>query len=368
VEFDEYIRFKQVEPDVQQKLNWPNTFMAITLQNFQDKISRYKTTRGLLAKSLIIPFVLILSSCGSNADLAKVREFSQLSNSAKEALPKIANDVYLSCLRSARYRAVSTLPPTTQQTNVYDPQNDRLEDRTDAQKECDTTARKLGPKMKQGNAIVAVYIQKLGELASDNLTNVDPEFDQLKQSSGDLGAALGKQGLALQPEQITAGLDLFKFLVEGILNGKRVDTLSEVIPALDQPLQLYSDGLKVVVDRVYIGTYLRIEEADLDKYYKHYIREILASKARTQGDSTLALTDTLLSLDDKWNTQKDEIQTRRDLAFSYINLLGAITASHHELAQIYGGGETPSAQKVNKMLEKNTKALKDFVDKAEKLP
>ncbi len=338
--------------------------------NFQDRISRHKTARRLLEKSLIIPFVLIISSCGSNADLAKIREFSQLSNSAQEALPKIANDVYLSCLKAARYRAVDTLPlkaeNISQQTNVRD--GDRLDDRTDAQKECDETARNLGPKMKQGNAIVVMYMQKLGELASDNLTNVDPEFERLKQSSGDLVSALGEQGLALQQQQVDAGLDIFNFLVEGILEGKRVDTLSEVIPALDQPLQRYSEGLKVVVKKVYVEQYLRTEEAQLDNYYKDYIRDLLASKARTQGDSTLILTDTLLSLDDKWNSHKDEIQKRRDLAVSYINLLEAITASHHELAQIYGGGETPSAQKVNKMLEKNTKALKDLVDKAEKLP
>jgi hypothetical protein len=343
-------------------------FRAITIQNFPAKISRQKTARGLLAKSLIIPLVLIISSCGSNADLAKIREFSQLSNSAKEAFPKIADDVYLSCLRAARYRAVSTLPPKAeniaQQTNF----GDRLEDRTEAQKECDQSARTLGPKMKQGNAIVVMYMQKLGALASDNLTNVDPEFDQLKQSSGDLGSALSDKGLSIQPKQLEAGVEIFKFLTEGILNGKRLDTLSEVIPAVDQPLKDYSDGLKLVVDEVYVEQYLRTEEAQLDNYYKDIITDILASQARTQGDSTLALTDTLLSLDDKWNTQKDEIQKRRDLAFSYINLLGAITASHHELAQIYGGGQTPSPQKVNKMLEKNTKALKNLVYKAEKLP
>lgn len=351
-------------PEIKTLLN--KKFKAITAQNFEDNCSKHRTAKRLIVKSLILPFVLILGSCGSNADLAKVREFSQLSSSAKDALPKIANDVYLSCLRAARYRAVSTLPPKS--GNTLQQTSDRLDDRTEAQKECDKTARNLGPKMKKGNGVIVLYMQKLGDLASENLTNVDPEFNQLKQSSGELGEALGKQGLALQPEQITAGLDIFKFLTQGILDGKRVNTLSEVIPALDQPLQLYSDGLKVVVDRVYIGQYLRSEEAGLNNYYKDYIRDILASKARTQGDSALSLTDTLLSLDDKWNLQKDEIQKRRDFAFSYINLLGSITASHHELAQIYGEGKTPSAQNVNKILEKNTKSLKDFVDKSKRIP
>jgi hypothetical protein len=324
---------------------------------------KYKIDRKILIKSLIFPFILILTSCGNNANLAKVREFSQLSNSAKEALPKIANDVYLSCLRAARFRAVSTLPLE----NTIS-QDDRLDARTEAQKECNETARKLGSKMKNGNAIIVEYMQKLGALVSDKSTNVDPEFEQLKQSSEDLGSALGKQGLNLQPEQVSAGLGIFKFLVQGILEGKRVHALSEVIPALDQPLNKYSDGLKVVVNEVYIETYLRIEEADLDKYYKSFIKNILDSKERAKGDSVSTLTNQLLSLDEKWNLQKDEIQKRRDLAFSYINLLGAITASHHELAQIYGKAKTPSTQNVNTMLQKNTMALKDFVDKAAKVP
>lgn len=349
---------------------WYRKFIVILPQDFTEKKISYQTTKKLLAKSLIVPIVLILNGCGSNADIARIRDFSQLSSSANEELPKIANDIYLSCLRAARYKAISTLPPkpqsNLQRTNING--NDRLEARSKAQKECDGYARDLGPKMQQGNAILATYVQKLGELASDNLTNINPEFKQLQQSSGDLRVALGKQGLNFNSTQVAAGLDIFEFLTQGILDGKRVDTLKEVIPVSDRALQAYSDGLESVIKEVYISQYLRTEEAALDNYYKDYIRDLLASKARTEGDSTPALTDTLLSIDEKWNAQKDEIRKRKELASSYINLLKSIATSHQELAVVYGGGKIPSAQKVNKMLDKNTKALKDFVDKADKIP
>lgn len=334
-----------------------------------------------LKTSLIFSIVLSISSCGSNANIAKVRQFALLAKSAEEELPKIANDVHLSCLREARYRAVSISAPLADPKNSVLKQallrnslinsnnekdiGDRLEQRTDAQKKCDEITRKLGPMMRQGNGIVVAYIKRLGELASGERINLDPEFDELKVNAEELSSKLSNG--SFKPEQVTAGIGILNFLVTGILNDKILNTFSEVISSVDRPFQTYCQGLATVVERVYINTYLSNEETALDNYYKDYIRDILTIKT-TEAPSGLSLVEPLLSLDDRWNAEKDKLQNKRDLAYSYIELLRGITAIHHELAQMYIKGDKPDNQEANKMLEKTTKSLNDFVDKAHKLP
>jgi len=337
--------------------------MTTIILSDRSKTIRYKMARGLLVKSLILPFALILNSCGGNADFSKVIEFSKLSNSVKEELPKIANDLDLSCLRSERYRALSILPIKSEDTVQQESFLKRL-DRNNAQEECKKTTGKLGLLLKRGNEPIINYMQKLGKLAGGNL---DPEFAQSKKSFGDLKSALGSEGMNMNLDQINAGLDISNFLVNDMLNGKKVKTFSEVIPALDPSLQIYAAGLETVIRRVYIDQYLRTEEADLNNFYKKYIRNIMASKASIQKHSPLSSTEILIGLDEEWNLQKDKIQKKRDLASDYIELLKCITTTHHELAELYGRGKAPSAQNINKMLDKNTKILKQFVNKAEKI-
>jgi hypothetical protein len=335
--------------------------MTNIIRHDRDKQIKYQMASGFLLKSLILPFALILNSCGSNADFSKIGEFSKLSNIAKEELPKIADDFNLSCLRSERYRALSILPVNSK--NIAQ-QNKFLKhlDRNNAQKECNKITGNLGLLLKNGNEPIISYMQKLGKLAGGNL---DPEFAQSKRSLEDLRSVLGSEGMKMNSEQISAGSDILSFLANEMLNGQKIKTFSEVIPALDRSLQIYAEGLETVIQEVYIGHYLRNEEAALDNFYKKNIRNIMTGKASIQKHAPLSSTEILIGLDEQWNLQKDEIQKKRDLAFAYIKLLKSIMATHHELAELYGKGKTPSAKSINKMLDKNTKILKEFVNKAE---
>jgi hypothetical protein len=376
-----------------------------------------KTLGSLL---LLISSSLVISSCGSDPNLAKVKEFSQNANEAKKDLPKIAADFYDSCLRSARYKAVNILPPEStgnistvaekdvilaqikalqdrlrqepknvsliaeiqnlnQKLQQLPPSSDRLQERINAQKRCNEKSqfasstepqiptRYLGELMNTGNTVLILYMEKLGELAGTNI-NFDNEFASLKSNTNNLTDKLTDifqiSGSDKIQERVGAGVDIANFILTQIFAGKKLKTFKEVIPATNEPLKLYAKGLQTVVQRVYIDQTLREEERALDLYYIDYINEILDSKERQEGNSTVAIANTLISIDkDRWNPQKDEIQKRREAAYAYIKLLQTIIDNHQELTTIYRNGKEPSKQAVKQIMDSNNQALKNLVEK-----
>ena len=368
----------------------------------------------------LIPISLLIVSCDSDAKLAKVREFSENADLVAQTLPVIADDFYHSCMREAQYRPVKPLTTTVSSPNSVDSSTDsrnrqlrsaiakidRLSDRTSirkieqileeserqakvetitrnvAQQNCnreqkvgDTEKKQkvyLGTLMKDGNSIIALYLKKLGTLASKDSTNFDSEFNSLSTNLIDLESKLpdlfGKNPEAASAEQINAGTNLANFIVKQLFNGKRIDTLDEAIAVANEPLKKYIDGLKTIVREVYINQYLKIEESSLDKYYKDHLIEILNDYETNPNNSAESFTTTFISIDrDRWQPEKNKIQERRDLAMSYINLLQTIVDGHEQLAVIYNDGEQPSGQEVKQVINSNNKTVKDFVDRAKTL-
>jgi hypothetical protein len=364
---------------------------------------------NFVSRILVIPFLFVISSCGSDPNLLKVREFADNASKAKNKFPVIANDIYRSCLREARYRTVSILPPDTlsplerkeviekkiselnkeiQELSVANPklidqlrnlklkletsgetiQVIDLQSRIEAQKKCEEESSSLGSKMTTGNTVIILYMEKLGSIASENLINFDTQFNELKAKSGDLQTELTAIFKAPNEQKsVSAGLDLANFILTAIFDGKRRETLSEVIPLANSPLKNYSNGLQKVIKRVYIDQYLRREEASLDNYFIDYMQDVLESKARKEGNSVIALVNTFISLDKDWNPKKDEIQERREMANSYISLLQTIIDGHEELAVIYGKGEKPSKQVVENLLDKSTVSLKEYIKQSDEV-
>ncbi len=375
---------------------------------------------------LLLPITMIASSCGIDPNVAKVAEFSQNAPKAKDALGKLNNEFYQSCLRTARYQAVNLLPPDLEngsseivavdelkeklekleQRLENDPSNafllqeikdiklqilrvyvalepNQLQRRVNDQKSCNETekfdssdepqirSRYLWKLMETGNNVIVGYIEKLGELAGTEV-NFDDEFKGLKTSAQGLATQL-QDLFSISPQEnisgkVGAGVDIANFIVTSIFRQKKLDTLKESITNVNEPLRIYAEGLQTVVKRTYIDGSLSREENALDQYYIDYISEILASNERLEGDSVIAIANTLISIDqDRWNPEKDLIQERREFGYSYINVLQNIIDGHQELANIYGAGETPSPSAINKVINSNQQALKEFVQKADKL-
>lgn len=122
----------------------------------------------------------------------------------------------------------------------------------------------------------------------------------------------------------------------------------------------------MVVHKVYIDQYLKGEEDILNDYYISYLGDIANVRLRQNTTSLLDI-DTVLKLEDRWNSEKDKIQQRKQLAEDYIDLLQQIVTSHQKLAVIYDNGQKLSQNDVEKMLHKNIKALDRFMKTAEKV-
>jgi hypothetical protein len=385
----------------------------------------YKNNLKIIAS--LLPISFFINSCGTDANLAKVRSFSQGAEGVDNAVITIADDFYRSCLRAARYKAVNVLPSDgtdgipvivekeelvkkiadlenrlnsktpnpaltqelenlKQKLEQLPTNSDRLQQRVDAQKKCDETIKVeglsepqikmlyLGSAMKQGNSVISLYPKKLGELAAADLVNFDSEFSTLNSSSKNLLSKLNtllgtaSEDTAKTEERAKSGLDLTNFILKQVFNGKRTETLKEAITQANQPLKDYAEGLQIVVQKVYIDQYLKTEESSLDNYYIDYIQEILDSNERNQGNSVITIADLLIDIDrERWNPEKDEIQKRREVAYAYIELLKNLVASHEELAAIYNNGEQPDEEVLQKAINSNNKAMKKLTEKSEAL-
>lgn len=188
-----------------------------------------KILKSLLSKGLILPLLLTVTSCGGDPNLPKVRQFSLLSDQAEKQLPVITKDLYLSCLRTARYKAISLLPPDPSDPD-QPPATGRLQERVDEQKTCDkppSSPRQLSSLMNEGNGVIVLYMKKLGQLASEDLLNFDAEFSKLKASSESLAGSLttlfdatGGTSTVVQT-QVGAGVNLLQIITEQVLEAKK---------------------------------------------------------------------------------------------------------------------------------------------------
>lgn len=261
-----------------------------------------------------------------------------------------------------------------------------LQARVDAQKACNETKQFSGVEtpqvpslylsslMENGNGVIVNYLLKMGELAGADIVNFNPQFNSLKASSTTLSNQLinlfetATDDRAVITERVTAGLNLAEFIVTQIFEGRRRKTLKEAITQSNESLKKYAEGLQSIVRRVYIDQYLKTEESFLDQYYIEYISAVLDSNERKKGNSVLALTELLISIDnDRWNPEKARIQERRNLGFQYIKLLETIIDGHQELADLYRSGKKPSTQAVETLMDESNVALKEFVEKAKVL-
>lgn len=369
----------------------------------------------------IIPISLMIASCDTDANLKKVRKFSDNADLIAQTLPAITDDFYESCLRKAHYEVIdisqtnkglnpkkqqiiSKIKDLNRQLNTYNSSSlvkqnlkeleqklelnlpsdstqkvsDPLNNRLGASSKCSQTQNQesrqdLGSLMDKGNSIIILYMKKLGTLASDDLINFDSEFTNLGTSLTSLNSELRQlfsitsSDPATINRQITSGSSLASFIVNQSFENERIETLDEVVTIANEPLQNYAPSLQTIVERVYINQYLRSEETGLNEYYYYYIQEILETQPSNNGDSVINLTRTLIDMDRDWNQATAEIQERRELADFYVNLLQSVVDGHEQLAAIYNNGKQPSSKEIKEVVDTNSKAVTIFVDKAKAL-
>jgi hypothetical protein len=300
----------------------------------------------------LIPVTLILSSCGAtSSDIKAAQKLAQLQDQAKTIFPSIANDVEASCTRTAELTLLS--PPTPSQ-----PQID--ENRRAARKVCQGNPAAATKALNDANRIILDYLEALGKLAADDLTNFDKQLDGISSSLQNLP----KLGTEEKKEAVDAGTAIAKFLFKAATDAYRREQLRLAVTTVDAPLQTLVTALNKAVIQHYINGVLNNEQIAVDNYYRYYLERVLRAP---RGESVSARVETETNKDSEWRDANKEISEKKDLAIEYLGLLQKIADDHHTLYKMYVKGEEPSPVQVKQMIDKYSKQLKSLTEKSEKL-
>lgn len=299
---------------------------------------------------LSIPLTFILGSC-SSADIKAAQELAQLQETAKIIFPKIADDAYESCLRSADLTLLNTPTPTSGQID---------KDRQEAKKSCQDNELAASEALNTANQVIIDYLGALGKLTADDLTNFDSEINSIETSLGNLP----KLNTGEKKEAIGAGSAIAKFLFQALTDGYRREQLEQAVTTVNTPLQTLVTALDKSVGRHYINGFLETEQVAVDNYYGYYLGRVLTAPLT---ESVAAQVDTETEQDRDWRNTNKTIQDKKIVANGYLNLLNKIAYDHNELNKMYVKGEEPSSAQVKQMVDGYSKQLKSLNKKSENL-
>jgi hypothetical protein len=300
---------------------------------------------------LLIPITLLLGSCGTSADIKAAQELAKLRGQAITIFPNLANDVYQSCRRTAELTLLNT--PTVNSGEID-------KDRKAARKICQENPAAASQALNDTNKVILDYLDALGQLATDDLTNYDKELDAIGASVQNLPGLNTEE----KKEAVDAGTAIAKFLFRIATEAYRREQLKSVVVETDSNLQTLIAALNKAVKQGYINGVLNNEQTAVDNYYRYYLGRVLTAP---QAESVSAQITTEQAFDRDWKNANSEIETKKDLARSYLALLNQIAADHNNLKGMYVKGEEPSPTQVKQMVDGYIKDLKSLTEKSEKL-
>ena len=168
--------------------------------------------------------------------------------------------------------------------------------------------------------ILVEYMSTLGDLAADELPNVDSQVDGLGKAL-EKAKFVGDGDAAIKKETASAASAIAKVLVRVVLDRYRQRQLVQIIRDTDPHVQVVVAGLREVV-RTDFDRALRTEAEAIDKYFKE---PIAAAQARRDEDAVPPLARIML-LD-----RMDVIEGRRAKLEAYAKALTKIGEGHAEL-------------------------------------
>lgn len=301
------------------------------------------------AFSMFIPLMLLLGGCGSRMDLQAASNLAKLGNQANTAFEKIASDLYYSCLRQARYIPLKS----SNQAGIN-------KQREDAEKQCENEPKQASIALNDANLAVVEYLEALGNLAANDLTNYNSELDSLGDSL--------KQ-LQLNADEIDAGTAISKFLFRIATERYRRNQLKNTVVNTDSYLTTYIGGLSGAINSGYTNGTLSTEKLSVDNYYRTYIGNIINSNSAStvEGIDTALRNTAVTNLDSQWQVAKETILQKQQLAQGYVGILKQIATDHNKIKSMYVEGKTPSTSQINTMVKSYVKELEPLVEKSNKL-
>jgi hypothetical protein len=321
--------------------------------------------RHKLALKVLVPLVLLLGGCGRSEDIEAAKSLSKVGREADIVFEKIADDLYQSCLRAANYTPLKS--STTEGIN---------QDRVTAEKECDDnpqleqnsldsvnhkpTPKDASQALTNGNGVIIKYLIALGQLASDDLINYDPQLNSIEDSL--------KQIPGIQTDVVGAGTAIAQFLFRVFSEQERRSTLKDAVLANDQNLTSYIDGFSNAINKGYSKGALESEKVAVDEYYRSYLGSIIntVNSSNVEGIGVVIRDKAIVELDREWEATKSTLVEKQKIADLYVEILKQISQDHHTIKEMYQKDEKPSSTQIRKMVKSYVKKLDKLVEQSNK--
>jgi hypothetical protein len=321
--------------------------------------------------------LLLLTAGCSNADLEAIRAFSRHAQSQQAVFSEIANDFYGSCIRRARRTDLSLdiargADPLTEEqtaelvnatlaeipgeatpelqavtgTQEIQPLSRR---RRTAEETCQTNFGRTAEQLKTVHSLMIAYVQKLGDLASGDLTDYSGQFSALQESITNLNASLQSVASASAPvgapsptvgfdaDAVNSALSIAEFVTTIATRRYQKEELVEVITTSDPDFQKLVQGLINVVEQDYVSVLDR-EQANLGLYYEGVLEIQLARLGRIEPNQPSAIPLLSILVDSQWRTEVEAVEARQEIATKYVEVLKEIAHAHAELVARFSDG------------------------------
>ena len=298
---------------------------------------RYQLFKGTTLGTLSV--LLLATAC---RDLESVEKFGQSSAAVKTAVALVSNDVYASCLRTARQYSLRRIQPNEDsstssqlptQGNTSFPAADYFKGIQQAEKDCDGDMEHAAI-IANANAILTNYVEGLGTLASGDTVKFDKNLDALEKSIQGLTGLVPNS----PTEEINAGLKIARFIFNQFTLAFRRENIKEAILCANPSVGEYTEGLKFIAQVYYIDGTLRSERIAMDEYYQS-LKPDTSSQAY-QASERIA---TFL-LRRQYGEELVAFADREQAARAYIEILSATAKTHNELRNVFADSKNMNEQ------------------------
>ena len=314
---------------------------------------------------LILIIVLPANSC---VDLTAIRKFAESSTVVAQKFPALSSDFYRACSQRSKYfyydyvnydplkmREIDSLAgidkieafkgtiPADQFGNT--PVKDEILCRE---------WKKIHPMATNLNKVLVDYMKALGDLAADELTSYDKDFDQLNKSI--------VKTKFFKESEVTAGTMLAKFLSNIFTEAFRRKKLKEAIETQNGNVKILTSALGKYVTDNYI-TALKDEQRALNVFYGD---AIIANRNRDSAISTFldrnkATSDPLavISIKQMWDAELAKLQDRINAAEAYGKIMDNFREGHQKL---YDSRNNLNSKDVQKMALSYANTIEELIE------
>jgi len=180
---------------------------------------------------------------------------------------------------------------------------------------------KQRPRLEAAQAVLVIYMSKLGDAAAGDLPKVDDEIDGFIKAL-ETGKFVGDADGQIGNETATAAASLAKVVVRVLLDHWRQHEIAEVIQEVDPNIKAMVLGLKAVIETDFMQA-LDSEQEDVDVAFALWLR---ATKSFDDPSGLPPPAKIILQ------ERLDAIERKREAAKKYVEALDKIGEGHASLA------------------------------------